>query len=173
MARSQIKTLAAAAAVAVAGLGAAAAITACGTSGHPAAGTTAAASAPAGTQARAQYSYAYYRSMMGRYLGGSMMGGESYGWMMGPAGYRWVTGLSGVPGWMRGGHFPAVMMSTGTDMGKFMGRLWADAPGPRISPAQAARLGSQVPAGARVNRAIRAITFTTSSVRLVALASPA
>ncbi len=111
--------------------------------------------------------------MMGGYLGGSMMGGGSYGWMMGSAGYRWMTGVSGVPGWMRGGRFPGFMMSTGTDMGKFMGRLWANAPGPQVSPAQAARLGSQVPAGARVNRAIHAITFTTSSVRLVALASPA
>ncbi len=173
MMRSQIKTLAAAAAVAAAGLGAAAAIAACGTSGHPAS-TASSASTRADSQATAQYSYAYYRSMMGGYFsGGSMMGGKSYGWMMGPAGYRWMTGLSGVPGWMRGGHVPAVMMGTGADMGKFMGRLWADAPGPRVSTAEAARLGGEVPAGTHVNRAARTITFTTSSVHLVALASPA
>jgi rusticyanin len=173
MMRNQIKTLAAVAAVAAAGLGAAAAIAACGTSGHTAASTASSASAPAGTQARAQYSYPYYRSMMGRYLGGSMMGGGPYGWMMGRAGYRWMTGIGGVPGWMRGGHVPAFMMGAGTDMGKFMGRLWANAPGPRVTPAQAARLGGQVPAGARVNRAARTITFTTGSVHLVAVASPA
>ncbi len=174
MMRSQIRTLAAAAAAAVAaaGLGAAAALTACGTSGHTTASTASSASAQAGTQASAQYSYTYYRSMMGRYLGGSMMGG-SYGWMMGPAGYRWMTGIRGVPGWMRGGHVPAFMMGTGTDMGKFMGRLWANAPGPRVTPAQAAPLAGQVPAGARVNRAARTIVFTTGSVHLVAVASPA
>ena len=172
MTRSQIRTLAAVAALAVAGLGAAAAITACGTSGHPA-GTTASASPPAGTQARAQPSYWYYRSMMARYFGSSMMGGRSYGWMMGPAGYRWMTGATGVPGWMRGGRFPAFMMGTGTDPGKVMGRLWANAPGPRVSPAAAAGLGAQIPAGARIDRAPRTIIFTTGSVHLVAVASPA
>src|SRR5205823_10986887 len=46
-------------------------------------------------------------------------------------------------------------------------------PGPRVSPQQAARLGSQVPAGASVNRARNAILFTGTSVHLVAVASPA
>jgi rusticyanin len=118
---------------------------------------------------------------MGRYFGGgSMMGGGSYSRMMGPAGYRWMTGSNGVPGWMRGGHFPAFMMGggmmgTGTsfDPGKFMGRLWAKSPGPRVNPAQAAALGSQVPANARIDRATHTITFTTGSVRLAAVASPA
>jgi hypothetical protein len=136
--RSQIRTLAAAAA----GLGIAAAVTACGTTGHPAA-TAAPAGAPAGPRAAAQYPYSYYHSMMSRYLGGSMMGGGSHGWMMSPAGYRWMTGGGGVPGWMRGGHIPAFIVGGGTGMGKFMGRLWASAPGPRVSPAQAARLGGQ------------------------------
>jgi rusticyanin len=175
MMRSQIKTLAVTAAVAVAGLGGATALAACGS---PAARATAAASAPASTQAGGPYSYPYYRSMMGHYFGGSMMGGGSYGWMMSPAGYRWMTGVRGVPGWMRGGHLPAAMMGssmmgTGTDMGKVMGRLWANAPGPRVTPAQAAGLGTQIPAGAHVNRAARTITFTTTSVRLTAAASPA
>jgi rusticyanin len=173
MIRSHIKTMAAAAAVAATGLAAAGAITACGSNGHPASTATAAASAPAGTQASAQYSYSYYRSMMGRYFGGSMMGGGSYGWMMSPAGYRWMTGVAGVPGWMRGGQFSAFMMGGGTDMGKLMGRLWADAPGPRVSPAEAAGLGSKIPAGAQVNPAARTITFTTASVRFTAVASPA
>jgi rusticyanin len=177
MMRSQIKTLAIAAALAMAGLGATAAITACGTSGQ-ASGATAPASAPAGSQGGAGSAYSHYRSMMGRYFGGSMMGGGSSGWMMSPAGYRWMTGSNGVPGWMRGGHFPAFMMGSGmlgsgTDPGKFMGRLWAGAPGPRVTPAQAAQLGNQVPAGAHVNQAARTITFTTGSVHLAAVASPA
>ena len=177
MTRSQIRKLAITAAVTAAGLGATAVIAACGTSG-PSPGATAAASAPANTQTSAPYSYSYYRSMMGRYFGGSMMGGGSHGWMMGPAGYRWMTGVHGVPGWMRGGHFPAFMMGSGmmggsTDPGKFMGRLWADAPGPRATPAQAVQAGNQIPAGAHINTAARTITFTTGSVHLAAVASPA
>ena len=177
MMRSQIKTLAKAAALAAAGLGTAVAITACGTSGQTS-GAAASASPPAGNQARAQQPYSYYRSMMGHYFGGSMMGGGSYGWMMSPAGYRWMTGSTGVPGWMRGGRFPAFMMSrgmmgAGTDPGKVMGRLWAEAPGPRATPAQAARAGGQIPPGAHINHAARAITFTTGSVHLAAVASPA
>jgi rusticyanin len=173
MMRSQIKMLAVAAALAAGGLGAAAALAACGTSGQPAR-PAASAGAPAATQATAQYPYSYYRSMMGRlFNGGSMMGSRPYGWMMGPAGYRWMTGAHGVPGWMRGGHFPAVMMGTGSDMGQFMGRLWANAPGPRVTQAQAAHLGSQTPAGARVDRAAGTVTFAASSVHLVAVASPA
>ena len=74
---------------------------------------------------------------------------------------------------MRGGRLPAAMMGNNTDMGQFMGRLWADAPGPRVSAATAAGLGTQVPAGARVNKATRTVTFTTTSVRLAVVASPA
>ena len=178
MMRSQIKTLAIAA-LAAAGLGTAAAITACGTS-EQTSGTAASASPPAGTQAGAQDAYSYYRSMMGRYFGGSMMGGGSRGWMMSSAGYRWMTGVTGVPGWMRGGHFPAYMMGSGmmgtgasADPGKLMGRLWANAPGLRVTPAQAARAGNQIPTGAHINQAARTITFTTGSVHLAVVASPA
>ena len=174
MIRSQIRTLAIAAAVATVGLGA----IACGASEQPA-GTTASATMPASNQAGAQSSYSYYQSMMGRYFGGSMMGG-SRGRMMSPAGYRWMTGGTGVPGWMRGGRFPAYMMGSGmmgtgtsADPGKFMGRLWADAPGPRVTPAQATRAGNQIPPGAHINQAARTITFTTGSVHLAAVASPA
>ena len=180
MMRSQIKSLAIAAALATVGLGATAAIAACGTSGQTS-GASASASAPAGTQGGAGTSYSHYRSMMGRYFGGgSMMGGGSYGWMMSPAGYRWMTGINGVPGWMRGGHFPAFMMGSGmmgtgtsADPGKFMGRLWANVPGPRVTPAKATNLGAQTPAGAHINQAARTITFTTGSVHLAAVASPA
>ena len=179
MLRRQIKTLAMTAALAAAGLGTAAVITACGTSGQTPR-TAASASPAAGTQARAQDAYSYYRSMMGRYFGGSMMGGGARGWMMSPAGYRWMTGITGVPGWMRGGHFPAFMMGSGmmgtgtsADPGKFMGRLWADAPGPRVTPAQATQAGNQIPPSADINQASRTITFNNGSVHLTAVASPA
>jgi rusticyanin len=179
MMRRQIKTLATTVALAAAGLGTAAVITACGTPGQTP-GTAAPASRPAGTQAGAPDAYSYYRSMMGRYFGGSMMGGGARGWMMSPAGYRWMTGATGVPGWMRGGHFPAYMMGSGmmgagtsADPGKFMGRLWAGAPGPRVTPAQATRAGNQIPPGAHINQTARTITFTTGSAHLAAVASPA
>jgi len=91
---------------------------------------------------------------------------------------RWMTGGVSSPGWMAGA-LPSAMMGTGmmgtgtgTDPGKIMGSLWANAPGPRVSAAQAAALGSQVPAGAQVSKAANAITFTTTSVRLTILASP-
>ena len=175
MIRSQIRTLAMAAAVATAGLAA----IACGASGQPA-GTTPPATIRASSLAGVQLSYSYYRSMMGRHFGGSMMGGGSRGWMMSPAGYRWMTGGTGVPGWMRGGRFPAYMIGPGmmgtsasADPGKLMGRLWANAPGPRVTPAQAARAGNQVPPSAHINQAARTITFTTGSVHLAAVASPA
>jgi len=155
-------------AAAAIGAGAAAALTA---SGSPAR-TMAASPAPGGP------GYSYYRSMQGRYsggsmMGGSMMGGRSWHWMMGTAGYRWMMGGTGAPGWMRGGRLPAAMMGNSTDMGQVMGRLWAGAPGPRVSPATAAGLGAQVPAGAQVDKAARAITFTATSVRLAVVASPA
>jgi hypothetical protein len=95
--------------------------------------------------------------MNGHYSSGTMMGGSSYGWMMSRAGYQWMTGGAGAPGWMRGGTLPPAMMggSAGTGPGAVMGTLFANAPRPRVSPADAQRLGSQVPAGANINRAAR------------------
>ena len=110
--------------------------------------------------------------MSGDYGGPPMMGGSSSGWMMGQAGYQWMTGGTGAPGWMRGGALPSSMMGASTDPGTVMGRLFAGAPGPRVSPARAAALGSQVPAGASIDRAARTITFTTMNVNLAVLASP-
>jgi rusticyanin len=118
--------------------------------------------------------------MMGGYYGGrgmGMMGGssaDSYDWMMGQSGYEWMTGGNGAPGWMRGGTLPGFMMSgaAGTDPGTVMGTLFANEPGPRVSPDRATVLGSQVPAGAGIDRAARTITFTTTSVNLAVLASP-
>jgi len=145
MTRKRIGILAGVAVAAAAGLGAGVAVAASGSSGQP--------PAAASSAARAAYSgpgYSWYRSMMGGYYGGGGMmtdGSSSYGWMMSQAGYQWMTGGTGTPGWMTGGTLPAAMMGTSTDMGKIMGSLFAAAPGPRISAAQATALGSQIPAG--------------------------
>jgi rusticyanin len=159
----RIGLLAGAAVIAAAGIGVGVAVAASGPGGRPAA---------AGTTAGPGYSW--YHSMMSRYYGGSMMGGSSGGWMMGRQGYQWIMGGASAPGWMRGGRLPGSMMMSGTtDPGQIMGELWAGAPGPRVSAAQAVRLGNQVPAGASINRAANTVTFATVSVRLAAVASPA
>jgi rusticyanin len=93
--------------------------------------------------------------------------------MMGETGYRWMMGGLDAPAWMRGSALPGYMMGTSRDPGKIMGALFADAPGTRVSPAQAATLGRQIPAGATVSRAQHTITFSGTTVRLVILASPA
>ena len=64
-------------------------------------------------------------------------------------------------------------MGTASDPGQVMEALFAGAPGPRVTPADATRLGSQVPAGATVSRARHEITCTGTSVQLTVLASPA
>jgi rusticyanin len=166
MTRKRMGVLAGVAVVAAAGLGTGIAVATAGAAPR----TVAASRTTTGP------GYSWYRSMMGRYYGGTMMGGTSWRWMMGGSGYRWMMGGAGAPGWMRGGSLPGFMMGmmgTGTDPGKIMGRLWASAPGPRVTESEAAGLGSQIPAGARVNRARRTITFTTTNVRITVLAGPA
>jgi rusticyanin len=164
--------------IAAAGLGTGVAVAASGSPARPGASPAAAASAAApASPASSTPDYSWYRATMGGYYGGpgaGMMGGSSYGWMMSQAGYEWVTGGAGAPGWMRGGTLPGFMMRgfAGTDPGTVMGTLFANAPGPRVSPAQAAALGSQAPAGASINKAARTITFTTATVNLTVLASP-
>jgi rusticyanin len=157
------------AAVTAAGLGT---IAACGSAGQ----APAAASTPSGA------GYSYYRSMMGRLfpgssgtmMGGTMMGGtSSRSWMMGGSGYRWMMGGPAAPAWMRGSALPGYMMGSATDAGKVMGTLFANAPGARVSPDLAARLSSQVPAGAVASRALDTVTFSGTTVRLTVLASPA
>ena len=108
-------------------------------------------------------------------MSGSMMGdGTSYGWMMSTAGYRWMMGGPGdAPAWMSGSTLPGFTMGTAGNPGKVMGELFAGAPGPRVSSADATRLGSQVPAGATVSRARHEITSSGASVRLTVLAGPA
>jgi rusticyanin len=163
MKRTRFAAMMGMAAVTAAGL---CTIAACGSAGH----ASIAASTPGGV------AYSSYQSMMRRlYSGssGSMMDGtSSSGWMMGRAGYRWMTGGPDAPAWMRGSPLPGYMMGSASDAGKVMGALFANAPGARVSRAQAARLGNQIPAGATVSRARHRITFSGASVRLAVLASP-
>jgi rusticyanin len=116
--------------------------------------------------------------MMGRLYSASgpsgMMGStSSRGAMMGETGFRWMMGGLDAPAWMRGSALPGYLMGTSRDSGKVMGALFANAPGTRVDPAQAARLGRQIPAGATVSSARHRITFSGTSVRFVVLASPA
>lgn len=171
------------AAVTAAALAAAAGVilAACGTApgaGSPAAGGSAAATAapgsgaPAASQSAADWGY--YQSVMRGYGGGGgMMGGGPAGGWTSRAGYEWMTGAGGgIPGWMAGGRMPGGMMGGNTDPGQVMGRLWAGEPGTRVSPADATRLGGQVPAGAVADRAANRITFTGGDVRFTIVASP-
>jgi rusticyanin len=151
------------AAVSAAGLGT---VAACGSTGQ----------APASASRPGVSAYSYYRTMMGRISSrssGSMMGSTpSRSWMMSGSGYRWMTGGTDAPSWMRGRALPGYMMGSTGDAGKVMGALFADAPGARVSPAIAARLGAQVPAGATASRTRNRISFPGTTVRLVVLASP-
>ncbi len=115
--------------------------------------------------------YSYYRSMMANFDNGSMMGGPGNS-MMGKYSYQWMMGGAGAPGWMHGGRLAKSMMGTNTDPGKVMGALFANAPGPRISPSEATKLGDQTPSGAAVDAKNHRITFSGSTVHLVVLASP-
>jgi rusticyanin len=160
------------AAFAAAGLGVGAGVAACGSTAHAPAATGRAAGPSGGS------GYAYYRSMMGRLYSASgpsgMMGStSSRSAMMGESGYRAMMGGLDAPAWMTGSTLPGYMMGTSRDPGKIMGSLFANAPGSRVSPARAARLGRQIPAGATVSSARHRITFSGTSVRLVVLASPA
>jgi rusticyanin len=166
MKRTRLAAVIGTAAVAAAGLGAGAAVTACGST----------AQAPAAASTPSNSAYSYYQSMMGRLYPGStgMMGGTpSRSWMMGRTSYQWMMGGLGAPAWIHGGTLPGFMMGTSSDPGKVMGALFAGAPGARVSPAQAARLGGQVPGGATASRTQNTITFSGASVRFTVLASPA
>lgn len=170
MTRKRNATLAGVAALAVAGLGTWTAVAATGSSGSSPARPAVSSVASQGP------GYPWYQAMMNGYYGAgnAMMGSSSRGWMMSRAGYQWMTGSVGAsPAWMAGGSLPrAMMMGAGTDPGKIMGRLFTNAPGPRVSAGHAAVLGSQVPAGAKVSKADDTIRFSTKTIRLALLASP-
>ena len=166
MKRSRVTAVISIAVVSAAGLST---IAACGSTGQ----------APGSASRPGSSAYSYYRTMMGRLSSGSsgssgsMMGSTpSRSWMMSGSGYRWMIGGADAPSWMRGRALPGYMMGTTDDAGKVMGALFAGAPGARVSPALAARLGGQVPAGATASRARHRITFSGTSVRFTVLASP-
>jgi rusticyanin len=175
MKRTRLAAVIGTAAFAAAGLGAGAAIGGCASAAH----------APAPASAPGDLAYSYYQSMMGRLIPGSsgasgMMGGpSSRSSMMGAAGYRWTMGGLAAPAWMRGYALPdfmtgrSSMMGASSDPGTIMGALFANAPGPRVSQAEAARLGGQIPAAATVSRAQKRITFSGATARFTILASPA
>lgn len=115
------------------------------------------------TNARSTSDYGYYQQLMGRYVAmGPGMMGNNYSWMLGQSGFAWMMGGSRPPGWMAGGTLPRFVMGSSTDVGQVIGKLFAAAPGPRVTRSEAASLGNDVPVGATVNRAADRITFTTS-----------
>lgn len=115
--------------------------------------------------------YDYYLATMKRYRITSKTG-AAYGWMLRPSGWAWMVGGVLAPGWMRGGALPRFMMGTAIDAGQVIGELFADAPGPRASLAQAVRLGGEVPQGGVVDATGNQITFSERNVRFVVVASP-
>ena len=116
-------------------------------------------------------SYSYYTSMMGRLGSSSMMGGSA-GSTEGTPSYGWMMGGTNAPGWMNGGSLPSGMMGSSSDPGEVMGRLFADAPGTRVSSTEATRLSNVVPAGATLDTQTRHVTFSGHSANLIVLASP-
>jgi rusticyanin len=114
----------------------------------------------------------YYGSVMANYGGGSMMGGP-HGPAKGDPSLSWMMGGSTAPGWMDGGSLPRAMMGTSKDAGSVMGRLFADAPGDRVSASAAAQLGNARPAHAIVDAKGHRIAFSGKTVHLTAVANPA
>ncbi len=88
--------------------------------------------------------------------------GSSYGYMMGG---------SGVPGWEQGGSLPGSMMGGSGSPGEIMGREYANAPGPRIASPAAMSAAQAVPAGAHIDRARHAVTFSSRQVHLTIVAT--
>jgi rusticyanin len=133
--------------------------------------TSAGGASPSQASASSAQSHSYYQSMMGQFGSNSMMGGSN-GSLTGATSYGSMMGGASAPGWMSGGTLPSYMMGTSTDPGKVMGKLFANAPGPRVNPAEATRLGHDAPVGATVDVAHNSVTFSGSSAHIVALASP-
>ena len=151
MTPKRLTGITAAAAIAAGVLGAGLALTLCrGLSASPRALAT----------PSAKTSFAYYETVARRFAGGqpqgygsmmrtggygSMMGGAGYSWTMSQSGYTRMMGGANAPGWMTGGSLPASMMEGRHDPSKVMGKLFANAPGARVSKAQAARLATVSP----------------------------
>jgi rusticyanin len=105
-------------------------------------------------------------------LGDSSMMGGSAGATEDTPSYGWMMGGAKAPGWMMGGSLPSGMMGSSRDPGEVMGRLFADAPGTRVSATEATRLSDAVPAGATLDTQTRNVAFSGDSANLVVLASP-
>lgn len=94
--------------------------------------------------------------------GGGMMGSSDSGMMSGGG----MMGGSSGSGMMSGGG------TSGMDMGQMLGSMMANAPGDRVSQAQADTFGSASPAGASVDQTNNQISFQTQDVQLAVLSSP-
>jgi rusticyanin len=114
-------------------------------------------------------SYSYYRSVMSSFGGSTMMGGSSNSMMSGTE-YRWMMGGASAPGWMRGGSLPGFMMGTSTDEGEVMGKLFANAPGSRVSTARTGRLSHEITAGETLDATHNRISFSGTTAHLVVVA---
>jgi FtsP/CotA-like multicopper oxidase with cupredoxin domain len=102
------------------------------------------------------------------------MGGSTNGSMMSDrSGYRWMMGGATAPDWMRGAALPASMTNRSDDPATVMGALLADAPGSRITPAEAVRLGDEPPTGGTVNQETHRVTLTGMHASVVVVMAPA
>ncbi len=93
--------------------------------------------------------------------------------MEGRQAFRWMTGGRAAPGWEGGRDLPTFLLPwSGEGPGRYVGWLFAGAPGPRMSEAEEERISRQVPAGAIVDAAAGTVSFNGGAVRLDAVASP-
>jgi len=129
---------------------------------------------PSGGHSSGLLSYDQYRSMVGEVAPGMMgEGGGDATWLSRPSAYRWMMGTREIaPGWMtgdRGLHRIRWMMgSYGDDMGAFVGRLFADAPGPMASRDQVPMLGAHVPIGVRIEHHRVVVLGSSATLTVVA-----
>lgn len=119
--------------------------------------------------------------LAGTALASSLRGGTSglspaFATNSAPLAQETVTPATGQSGSMMGGATGEGMatgsMMAGNAMGQMMGAAMANAPGGRVSAADAGKLGNATPSGATVDQAINTISFQTTNVRLTVLASP-
>ena len=83
----------------------------------------------------------------------------------------YMMGGSNAPGWEQGAPFQGSMMGGSNAPGQIMGRLYANAPGPRITTSAAQALAQAVPAGAKISRSHGTVTFSSSEVHLTIVAA--
>lgn len=108
--------------------------------------------------------YGYYTSKLAGLEERSMEGRQAF---------RWMTGGRAAPGWEGGRDLPTFLLPwSGEGPGRYVGWLFAGAPGPRMSEAEEERISRQVPAGAIVDAAAGTVSFNGGAVRLDAVALP-